>query len=202
MPSHLDVDTAPRIATIGAVYDITCRKMSYAIFRLWCVCFYPRTVMYVFRFVYRALSVWAQFQYKDRFSRCRTYIIKIRWSWDRLVFIIGLHIETTLWWVDGVDGSTMMTSSNGSIFRVTGPLCGEFTGHWWIPLTKASDAELRCFLWSAPWINGWVNNHQAGDLRCHRAYYDVIVIQQPRFSPGSSSRFPLFIYQYMTTCGK
>ena len=30
-------------------------------------------------------------------------------------------------------------------FRVTGPLCGEFTGHRWIPLTKASDAELCCF---------------------------------------------------------
>ena len=27
-------------------------------------------------------------------------------------------------------------SSNGSIFRVSGPLCGEFTGHRWIPLTK------------------------------------------------------------------
>ena len=40
----------------------------------------------------------------------------------------------------------MMTSSNASIFRVTGPLCGEFTGHRWIPLTKASDAELWCFL--------------------------------------------------------
>ena len=36
----------------------------------------------------------------------------------------------------------MMTSSNGNIFCVTGPLCGEFTGHRWIPLTKASDAEL------------------------------------------------------------
>ena len=36
----------------------------------------------------------------------------------------------------------MMTSSNGNIFRVTGPLCGEFTGRRWIPLTKASDAEL------------------------------------------------------------
>ena len=34
-------------------------------------------------------------------------------------------------------------------FRVAGPLCGEFTGHQWIPLTKASDAELWCFLWSA-----------------------------------------------------
>ena len=43
-----------------------------------------------------------------------------------------------------------ITSSIGNIFRVTGPLCGEFTGHRWIPLTKASDAELWCFLWSAP----------------------------------------------------
>ena len=31
------------------------------------------------------------------------------------------------------------------IFLVTGPLGGEFTGHWWIPLTKASDAELFLF---------------------------------------------------------
>ena len=44
----------------------------------------------------------------------------------------------------------MMTSSNGNIFRVSGLLCGEFTGHRWIPHTKASDAELWCFLWSAP----------------------------------------------------
>ena len=44
----------------------------------------------------------------------------------------------------------MMTSSNERIFRVTGHLCGEFIGHRWIPLTKASDAELWCLLWSAP----------------------------------------------------
>ena len=44
----------------------------------------------------------------------------------------------------------MMTSSNGNIFRVTGHLCGEFTSSpRWIPRTKASDAELWCFLWSA-----------------------------------------------------
>ena len=35
-------------------------------------------------------------------------------------------------------------------FRVSGPLLGEFTGHRRIPLTKASDAELWCFLWSTP----------------------------------------------------
>ena len=36
------------------------------------------------------------------------------------------------------------------ILRVTGHLWGEFTGHGWIPRTKASDAGLWCILWSAP----------------------------------------------------
>ena len=27
------------------------------------------------------------------------------------------------------------------------------------------------------WINSWVNNHEAGDLRCYRAHYDVSVMQ-------------------------
>ena len=44
----------------------------------------------------------------------------------------------------------MMTSSNGHIFRVAGPLWGEFTDRRWIPLTNANDAGLWCFLWSAP----------------------------------------------------
>ena len=69
----------------------------------------------------------------------------------------------------------MMTSSNGNIFRVTGHLCGEFTGPRWIPRTKASDAELWCFLdlrldkrlSKQSW--GWW-------LRRYRAYYDVIVM--------------------------
>ena len=26
------------------------------------------------------------------------------------------------------------------------------------------------------WINAWVNNHEAGDLRCRHAHYDVIVM--------------------------
>ena len=44
----------------------------------------------------------------------------------------------------------MMTPSNGNIFCVTGYFSGEFTGHLWNPRTKASDAELWCFFWSAP----------------------------------------------------
>ena len=69
-----------------------------------------------------------------------------------------------------------MTSSNGNIFRVTGPFCGEFTGHRWIPLTKASDAELWCFLWSGLEQTVEQNNRDAADLRRHRAHYDVTVM--------------------------
>ena len=49
-----------------------------------------------------------------------------------------------------IKAPNMMTSSDGNIFRVTGHLCGEFTGLRWIPHTKASDAELWYFLWCAP----------------------------------------------------
>ena len=78
--------------------------------------------------------------------------------------------------VDHSDVVGMMTSSNGNIIHVTGYLCGEFTGHRWIPRTKASDAELWCFSLICAWLNGWVNNGEAGDLRRHRAHYDVIVM--------------------------
>ena len=36
----------------------------------------------------------------------------------------------------------LMTSSNENIFCITGPLCGELTGHQWIPLMKASHKSI------------------------------------------------------------
>ena len=68
----------------------------------------------------------------------------------------------------------MMTSSNGNIFRVTGPF-GEFTVHRWILLTKASKRSFDVFI-DLRIDNGWVNNGEAGDLRRHRAHYDVIIM--------------------------
>ena len=71
----------------------------------------------------------------------------------------------------------MTTSSNGNIFRVTGHLCGEFTGLRWIPHTKASTWRgALMFSLICTRINGWVNNGEAGDLRRYRAHYDVIVM--------------------------
>ena len=49
-----------------------------------------------------------------------------------------------------------MTLWTGNVFRVTGPFWGEFTGHRWIPLTKASDAvDLPQGYFTAPVVIQW-----------------------------------------------
>ena len=63
----------------------------------------------------------------------------------------------------------MMTSSNGNIFRVIGPLCGEFTVHRWLGALM--------FTLIFAWKNDSVTDRNAGDLRPHRAHYDVIVLK-------------------------
>ena len=80
-----------------------------------------------------------------------------------------------------IDLQLMMTSSNENIFSVTGPLCGEFTDHRWIPPPpppphKGQWRGTLMFSFICAWINGWVNNGESGDLRRHRARYDVIVM--------------------------
>ena len=49
------------------------------------------------------------------------------------------------------------------------PVPGEFAAQR--PVTRSFDVSLICV-----WINGWVNNREAGDLRRYRAYNDVIVM--------------------------
>ena len=59
------------------------------------------------------------------------------------------------------DNMIMMTSSNGNIFHVTGPLCGEFTGHGEFPTQRPVmrsfdvffDLRLNKQLSKQPW--GW-----------------------------------------------
>ena len=90
--------------------------------------------------------------------------------WEQRVVNRDAHFVVT----DGIEVviTTMMTSSNGNIFRVTGPLCGEFTGPGKFPaqrpVTQSFDVSLICAR-----INDWVNNREAGDLRRHHGHYDV-----------------------------
>ena len=49
------------------------------------------------------------------------------------------------------------------------------------------------------WINGWVNNGEAGDLRRHRAPYDVTVMLC-NFLPKNSHLLPAIIAQHLLFC--
>ena len=89
-----------------------------------------------------------------------------------------------------LSATALMTSSDGNIFRVTGP--------FW-PVTRSFDVFFDLclrgihrssvnsphkgqwrgalmFSFICAWINGWVNNRETGDLRRHRANYDVVVV--------------------------
>ena len=87
--------------------------------------------------------------------RCDLNALIVLSTWSAWVFTPQVHI---------------MTSSNGNIFCVTGPLCGEFTGH------KGQWRGALMFSLICAWINGWVNNCEAGDLRRHRAHYVLLKI--------------------------
>ena len=71
---------------------------------------------------------------------------------------------------------SMMTSSNGNIFRVTGHLCEEFTAPRWIPLTKGQCRRALMFFLICAWTNGWVNTEGDCDLRRHRADYEQAMV--------------------------
>ena len=70
----------------------------------------------------------------------------------------------------------MMTSSNGNIFRRYWPFV---RGIYRSPVNSPHKGQWRgalMFSLICVWINGWVNNGDAGDLICYRAHYDVTVM--------------------------
>ena len=69
----------------------------------------------------------------------------------------------------------MMTSSSGNIFRVTGPLWGEFTGPGEFPAQKPVTRSFDVFF-DLCLNKRRLNNREAGDLSCHRGHYDVNVM--------------------------
>ena len=68
-----------------------------------------------------------------------------------------------------------MTSSNGSISALLAICAGNSP----VPVNSPHKGQWRgalMFSMICAWINGWVNNREAGDLRRHRAHYDVTVM--------------------------
>ena len=94
-------------------------------------------------------------------------------KWKFTLFLGDVQIRFN--WGFYFNLNTMMTSWIGNIFRVTGPLWGIHRSPVNSP-HKGQWCEASMFSLICPWINDWVNNREACDLRLQRAFYNVIVM--------------------------
>ena len=84
-----------------------------------------------------------------------------------LIWIYEIHVENqcaNAWW------RHQMEPFSGLPFFANSPVTGEFPAH------KGQWRGALMFSLICAWINGWVSNREAGDLRRHRDHYDVTVI--------------------------
>ena len=77
------------------------------------------------------------------FNHLRTSLVE--WTRKYLHFTDNLHVHKRNPRCTFYKHMTMMTSSNGNIFRVTGPLCGEFTGPGEFPAQRPVTRSLDVF---------------------------------------------------------
>ena len=95
----------------------------------------------IHRMCWPKLSIKANFE--DVYAPARGQWVKVCCKLWYYLKIVQMKSKSVYWWPIYCCCISMMTSSHGNIFRITGPLLG-------IPPTKASDVEFWCFLWSAP----------------------------------------------------
>ena len=68
----------------------------------------------------------------------------------------------------GLWANVFRTASwHGNIFRVTGPLWGEFIGDRWFPSPRKQQPRLWCFFFIWAQRNVWTNSRGVGDFRRH-----------------------------------
>ena len=84
--------------------------------------------------------------------------------------ICGLLNRQYTWWRHQMETFSALLALCAGNSQVT----GEFPAQR--PVTRRFDVSLICV-----WINGWVNNPEAGDLRRYRAQFDVTVMQWDYF---------------------
>ena len=106
-------------------------------------------------------------------------------SWRHLVFMVPLG-----WWYWGLYETMYMHQpwwrhQMETFSALLTPLWGEFPRS---PVTSPHKGQWRgalMFSLICTWINRFVNNREAGDLRFHRFHYDVIVMTTKQGGPGS-----------------
>ena len=87
----------------------------------------------------------------------------------------------------GTDHITQGTTGYDATYHDDVIICKHFPRYWPFergihrsPVNSLHKGQWRralMFSLLCTWIHGWVNNSEAGDLRCHHAHYDITVMQ-------------------------
>ena len=77
----------------------------------------------------------------------------------------NLNVGFVTWWRHQMETFAALLA----LCAGNSPVTGEFLAQG--PVSWSFDVFIIC-----AWINDWVNNREAGHFRCHRAHYDVIVM--------------------------
>ena len=107
-------------------------------------------------------------------DRCCEYHMMTAWHGCALRITVGLcfFLHRTTWWRHQMEtfSSSLALCAGNLPVTVSSPHKGQWRGALMFSLICA-------------WINGWVNNREAGDWRRRRAHYDVIVMRYSTHSP-------------------
>ena len=104
-----------------------------------------------------------------------TYIL---WILIISSFILG-PVLTHSWWRHQMEtfSALLALCAGNSPAPVNSPHKGQWRGALMFPLICV-------------WINGWVNNSEAGDLKCYQAHYDITVMESETKCPSYRRRRP------------
>ena len=84
----------------------------------------------------------------------------LRYMWQRNIKPYCPHDDVIKW---------KTVSALLALFEVNSPVSGEF-------LSQSQRRKALMFSLICAWTNGWANQPEAGDMRCHRAHYYITVI--------------------------
>ena len=104
-----------------------------------------------------------QYQWKN-WSFCNLDFFHYLAAYLPILFAVTFHVQ---WWRHQMKTFSALLV----IYAGYSPVPDEFPAQR--PVTRSFDV----FFFICVWINDWVNNGEAGDLRRYRAHYNVMVMQ-------------------------
>ena len=106
------------------------------------------------------------------------------WYWSRQVDVVGIVAAGKMW--STVQQRILLMGDSHLSLHDDVIKWKHFPRYWpfvrgirWSPVNSPHKGQWRgalMFSFICAWINGWVNNREAGGLRRHRARYDVTVM--------------------------